>query len=105
MSHKSQTYWLVYHHTDPHTLFFPQPHLWQSEERDQYFRLVGLVEAASLEEVYRLTNHLEYDWRENAQVKAVALTPPRSTSVGDVIIQAGTWQAWMVDHTGFTLLA
>lgn len=107
MSNKSLPYWLVYHHTDPDTMFLPQVELWESEERDNYFRLVALVQAASPEEVYRLTNHIDYDWRENEQVKAVALKPPRSTSVGDVITRCGggSWQAWMVDHTGFKLLS
>ncbi|HEX2909877.1 MAG TPA: hypothetical protein VH186_03645 [Chloroflexia bacterium] len=104
MSNKALTYWLVYHNTDPDTMFLPQVELWQTNNRDTYFRLVALVQATSPQEVYRLTNHIEYDWRENEPVKAVALQPQRSTSVGDVIVQSGNWQAWMVDHTGFKLL-
>lgn len=105
MSAKSQTtYWLGYHNTDPATMFLPQPRLWDSPECETRYRLVALVQAASLEEVYRLTNHLDRDWRENAAVKAVAVPPPRSTSVGDVIVHTEDGQAWLVQPTGFTSL-
>ncbi len=93
--------WLVYHNTGRATLFQPNPSLWK--ERDKYYHLVALVEAGSLEEVYALTNHIDRDWRENALVKSMATRPPRSTSVGDVIVQGD--KAWLVDRTGFRRIA
>jgi hypothetical protein len=95
------TTWLVYHNKDQTTMFQPEPALWQ--KRDEYYQLVALVEAGSLEEVYRLTNHIDRDWRENALVKTMAVTPTRSTSVGDVIVQDD--KAWLVDVVGFRRIA
>lgn len=93
---KSNT-WLVYHNIDETTMFQPDPELWK--ERDKHYHLVALVEADSPEEVYQLTNHIDGDWRENAVVKSMSLQPPRSTSVGDVLVQNTT--AWLVDRSGF----
>ncbi len=89
--------WLVYHNTDQATVFQPEPALWK--ERARFYQLVALVEADSLEEVFRLTNHIDHDWRENALVKTMSPNPTRSTSVGDVIVQDD--KAWLVDRTGF----
>jgi hypothetical protein len=75
-----------------------QPQLWK--ERERYYQLVAVVEAETLEEVYRLTNHIDNDWRENALVRTIATTPPRSTSVGDVLVN-GNGQAWLVACVGF----
>jgi hypothetical protein len=44
---------------------------------------VAEVETDSLEEAYRLTNHLDKSWYENHGVKT--LLKSRSTSVGDVL--------------------
>ena len=104
MTDKFLTYWLVYHNTDPDTVFSPETELWDSPDRDARYHPVALVQAASLEEAYQLTNHRDTDWRENKAVKAVALPPPRSTSVGDVIVQANSAQAWLVLPTGFRSL-
>jgi hypothetical protein len=92
--------WLVYHKTGRTTLFQLKPSLWK--ERDKDYQLVALVEADSLEEVYALTNHIDRDRRENALVKSMATQPPRSTSVGDVIVQGD--KAWLVERTGFRRL-
>jgi hypothetical protein len=97
---KSNT-WLVYHNTDELTMFQPDPELWK--ERGKHYQLVALVEADSPEEVYRLTNHIDRDWRENALVKSMSPNPPRSTSVGDVIVQ--DHKAWLVDCSGFRLIS
>ena len=69
----------------PQNMFRVQSQLWQ--ERERYYQLVAVVEAETLEEVYRLINHIDHDWRENALVRTVAITPPRSTSVGDVLVR------------------
>jgi hypothetical protein len=93
--------WLVYHNINEATMFQPDPQLWQ--ERDKYYQLVALVEAPSLAEVYRLTNHIDRDWRENVLVRNMSLNPPRSTSVGDVIVQGD--QVWLVDRVDFRRIA
>ena len=93
-----QSEWLVYHCIDLQKMFSLQPQLWK--ERERYYQLVAVVEAETLEEVYRLTNHIDYDWRENALVRTVATTPPRSTSVGDVLVRSDG-QAWLVSRVGF----
>jgi hypothetical protein len=97
MSKSKNSDWLVYHCTEPQHLFSLQPELWK--ERERYYQLVAVVEAGTLEEVYRLTNHIDHDWRENALVRTLATTPPRSTSVGDVLVRDG--QAWIVARVGF----
>ena len=47
---------------------------------------VADVEARSVEEAYRLTNTVRRAWWTREEVTAVADTPLRSTSVGDVIV-------------------
>jgi hypothetical protein len=54
----------------------------------QDFELVADVQAKDLEEVFRLTNHIESDWRENKEV-IPAPSAKRSTSVGDVVKEFG----------------
>lgn len=89
--------WLVYHYIETKQMFILQPQLWK--ERERYYQLVAVVEAGTLEEAYRLTNHIDHDWWENALVRTLATTPPRSTSVGDVLVRHG--QAWIVARVGF----
>ena len=89
--------YLVFHNVNEETMFEVNPALWKAQ--DQSYRLVALVEAHSLEEAFRLTNHIEGDWRKNALVKSVSDIPSRSTSVGDVITVNG--QIWLVDQAGF----
>lgn len=57
------------------------------------FVLVAKVEAESLEEVFRLTNHIDHDWRQNPGVMPSNVAR-RSTSVGDVVVEVGgkTWE-------------
>ena len=50
--------------------------------RDDYIQ-VAVVECGSYEDVFRLTNHIDFDWWKNKQVKWHVKT--RSTSVGDVV--------------------
>ncbi len=90
--------WLVYHRTAPD--FLARSELWQ--DRNRHFRLVALLQARSLAEVFQLTNHIEQDWRLNALVRSLSPDPLRSTSVGDVLVQGN--RAWMVMPSGFLLL-
>ena len=52
---------------------------------DEY-EMVAVVEASSLEDIFRLTNHIESDWTGNAEILEVIATYPRSTSVGDIVV-------------------
>lgn len=63
------------------------------------FRAVAEVETAELEEAFRLTNHLEVDWRENPGVTPLVSSRCRSTSVGDVLERDGEFFA--VASVGF----
>ncbi len=73
--------------------------LWNADEsvRDagRYLRRVATLDGADLEAAFDATQNLDEAWRPEA--------PTRSTSVGDVMVDARG--AWMVDRMGFTLVA
>lgn len=50
------------------------------------FMHVANVDCDCLSEVFRCTNHIDHDWRENEVVTWSSKVPARSTSVGDVVI-------------------
>lgn len=50
------------------------------------FVLVAEVNSDSLEEIYRLTNHIDEAWWDNPGVKRIPENPVRSTSTGDLVI-------------------
>lgn len=54
----------------------------------------------SLEEAYKLTNHLDKEWWKNEEVTMISQS--RSTSVGDIIEMDGMFYA--VDICGFKLI-
>lgn len=87
----------VYHCTSEEELFTARSELWK--EADKNYQLVAEVEASTLAEVYRLTNHIESDWRENEGVSPYSDEPVRSTSVGDVIVEGET--VWLVTTYSF----
>lgn len=47
---------------------------------------VAIVEAGDLEDVFRLTNHIDEDWMKNPEVLETVGVRFRSTSVGDVVV-------------------
>lgn len=65
------------------------------------YQPVALVEADSPEVAYAATQHIECDWWSNEHVTLVRQS--RSTSVGDVIEDAG--HLWVAVEFGFRLLA
>jgi hypothetical protein len=91
----------VYHYAgdDPRHWFTVQAdHI--TVRRADYVK-VAEVEAEHLDEVFRLTNTIDYDWQENEHVTATRPgQPERSTSVGDVIVLGD--HAWIVDSAGFS---
>jgi len=71
--------WTVYHAKDPNFGFGPQ-----LKYPDDYQK-VAEVECENLEEVFRVTNHIDRSWTENPEVKWHA-EQVRSTSVGDIVV-------------------
>lgn len=65
------------------------------------FDKVAIVEAENIDEVYRLTNHIDRAWQENPEV-VWGRKLARSTSVGDVILDYGKDEAWVCDRVGWT---
>ncbi len=91
----------VYHYIgdDPRSWFTVQADQ-ITVKRADYVK-VAVVQGENLDEVFRLTNTIDYDWQENEHVTpARPGQPERSTSVGDVIVLGD--QAWMVDSAGFS---
>jgi|GEM_PF-3257750 len=72
--------WRIWHATGASFSSLRESHEWVACS----FDLVALVEAKSLDEAYRLTNHTAVDWTTNEGVRAL-VESPRSTSVGDVV--------------------
>jgi hypothetical protein len=64
------------------------------------FQQVATVQAATLEETFRLTNHIDAPWWEHLAVKPTRAERFRSTSVGDVIADEAD-QLWLVQLVGF----
>jgi hypothetical protein len=55
------------------------------------FKLVALVDSGSLDEVFRLTNHIDCPWTDNEKVEPIG-NQHRSTSVGDLVrLSTGKW--------------
>ena len=84
----------VYHSTNPRMLF--------SEIIPAASDLVqvAVVETSDLDDAYRLTNHIDCDWRTNSEVKTFRLGNVRSTSCGDVMELNNEF--FMVAEVGFT---
>ncbi len=50
------------------------------------YTTVAVVEGEDVETAYRLTNHIDHPWWENAGVTLVGDPEHRSTSPGDVVV-------------------
>ena len=97
----SQQRFAVYHARDPWAMLFPAEDGWLSDPA-LHFRYVAEVQAEQLEQVFALTNHQETSWtRHPAIIWHATDGPVRSTSVGDVIVNTQTGQAWLVMPSGF----
>jgi hypothetical protein len=51
------------------------------------FETVAIVDCATLEHAFRATNHVDSDWTKGEAVIELEQQNPRSTSVGDVIVE------------------
>lgn len=63
------------------------------------FERVAIVNCENLEDVFRVTNHIDESWQNNPEV-VTAVERARSTSVGDVVITADG-KAFLCDHVGW----
>ena len=50
------------------------------------FKKVAVVDADNIDEVFRITNHIDEAWYGNPEVKEL-FDKGRSTSVGDVVVE------------------
>ncbi len=52
------------------------------------YELVALITSESLNDTFRITNHIDKAWTSNPEVIDIYKNQPRSTSVGDVVVDA-----------------
>ena len=71
----------VYHAKVMPQSFAPAPETFNKDD----FVMVAEVEAEDIEDVFRITNHIESDWTKNPEVIKRVKAPCRSTSVGDIV--------------------
>ena len=65
------------------------------------YRAVAVVNGTK-SDAFRLTNHIESDWRENDGVTFIPGNEPRSTSIGDLFEDTDTGAFYIVARVGFT---
>lgn len=64
------------------------------------YEAVAVVVANTLTDVFRDTNHIDWDWTENENVDAV-VDRPRSTSVGDIVVEHFTGKVFVCAPYGW----
>jgi hypothetical protein len=95
----SPHYFAVYHATNPLAMLTPEVSSWYEGRSGSYTHVADVV--APLEQVFALTNHIDHDWTSNLEVVWHAPGASlRSTSVGDVILDVESGQAWMIMPIG-----
>lgn len=87
--------YIVYHKIDPDFWTVPK----EMAYRD--YNLVARVKCETLNDAFRLTNHIDDDWSMNTEVVWFKEPVSRSTSVGDVILDLKIGQKYCVARTGF----
>ena len=70
----------IYHAKEPTFGFGKKPKFPEAYEK------VAIIEADSVDDAFRLTNHIDSDWRTNPEVVESFKDRVRSTSVGDVVV-------------------
>ena len=86
---------IVYHKID--TDFRDAP----AEMIYKEYELVARVKCETLDDAFRLTNHIDDDWSMNTEVVWFKEPVSRSTSVGDVILDLKTGVKVCVAGFGF----
>ena len=69
----------IYHAKNPTFGFREKPKFPEEYEK------VAVVEADSVADTFRITNHIDSDWTRNPEVIEVLKPNSRSTSVGDIV--------------------
>lgn len=69
--------------------FFEDENLQWPDPRFKLVATMSLAAQTHLEDLWRLTQHIESNWTEEAYVTTKTDEPIRSTCVGDVIVDAG----------------
>jgi hypothetical protein len=70
------------YHRDP---LLPNP-FDNQEQTGINFKLIAEVDSLDLDDIFKLTNHIDHDWTENSEVSLIVNKPLRSTSIGDVVV-------------------
>lgn len=66
------------------------------------YLLVALVACPSLDDAFRLTNHIDAEWWDNDGI--IAFRPARSTSPNDVIVEHATGICHLCQRVGWARL-
>ncbi len=89
----------VYHANDLLAMLMPQASSWYEDRSSSYTHVADVV--APLEQVFALTNHIDYAWTSNPEVVWHSTEAPlRSTSAGDVIVSCESDHAWLIMPVG-----
>ena len=88
----------VYHQKEP-IFFAPIPH--PSKIGDCIH--VANVEATSIDEVFKLTNHIDREWWKNEGIKWHKNNKLRSTSIGDIVV-GESGKAYHCNFSGWSLI-
>jgi len=70
----------IWHDQDPRFGFGERP------EFPAAYTKVAVVESDDLDDVFRITNHIDHDWTTNPEVQWHQPGGCRSTSVGDIVV-------------------
>lgn len=65
-----------------------------------HFREVAVISASSIDEIFRLSNHIDDDWTQGASVLRAA-DARRSTSVGDIAMDVSTGDLYACASIGW----
>lgn len=84
----------VYHATNPNF------GMGKPKEFPKEYRHIATVRCKNLDDVFRVTNHVDRPWHENPDIKMVWKEVPRSTSVGDIVVDQDGNQ-WRVESVGW----
>ena len=78
------------------------PNFGMGEPREfpKEYRHIATVNCKDLDDVFRVTNHVDRPWQNNPQIKIHYNITPRSTSVGDVVVDQDGKQ-WRVESVGW----
>ena len=85
----------VYHAIEPTFGFGDTPKF------PEEYAKVAVIEADSLKDTFRITNHIEDSWEKNPEVREVCKSSNRSTSVGDVMVD-GDGKVFRCEMSGWS---